>query len=439
MGPRFSEPLLIENDPPMPKQPVATLDAYAEVVRKSKLVDPQQLNRILKALRAEHSEEELTPKRLAKQLLRQGLITPWQNSHLKNGRTKGFFLGKYKLLSYLGSGGMSTVYLAEHTMMRRQVAIKVLMESEVGKITLERFRRECRAVASLDHPNIVAAHDFDADGQFHYLVMEYVEGHDLDTLVEKEGPLPFRVAADYIRQAATGLAHAHENGMVHRDIKPANLLVNKEGVVKLLDLGVAKISNANQIKLTVENQQNLVGTVDFLAPEQALNSHEVDERADIYSLGCTFYYLLTGKPPFAEGTQAQRLLAHQVQHPTSIVQYRADAPQGLIDICMKMLAKKPEQRYQSCAETAQVLRDWMATAEEGPTENVIEASQRPTSHSDTRDNAHRHTIAVVQAMVRITCPNCESAFGAPKQEQARKIKCPHCGTVITIQGESSKH
>lgn len=422
----------------MPKHPVATLDAYAEVVRKSKLVDGKLLDRIIAELRAEHPEEELPPKKLAKQLIRQNLISPWQNSHLKNGRTKGFFLGKYKLVSYLGSGGMSTVYLAEHTMMRRQVAIKVLMESEVGKVTLERFRRECRAVASLDHPNIVAAHDFDADGQFHYLVMEYVEGSDLDSLVEKEGPLPYRVAADYIRQAATGLAHAHENQMVHRDIKPANLLVNKEGVVKLLDLGVAKISNANQIKLTVENQQNLVGTVDFLAPEQALNSHEVDERADIYSLGCTFYYLLTGRPPFAEGTQAQRLLAHQVQHPTSLLQYRPDCPQPLIDICMKMLSKKPEQRYQSCSEAAQSLRDWMATAEDGPTENVLTASKRPVSQTDTRGNAHRHTIAVVQAMVRITCPSCQSAFGAPKQEQTRKIKCPHCGTVITIQGEAKK-
>jgi serine/threonine protein kinase len=180
-------------------------------------------------------------------------------------------------------------------------------------------------------------------------------------LVKDKGPLDYLVAADYVRQAADGLAHAHKAGLIHRDVKPANLLVDQKKVVKVLDLGLARFTSDEQASLTVAFDENVLGTADYLAPEQALDSHGVDGRADIYSLGCTLYFLLTGHPPFPDGTLPQRLMMHQKQPPPSIVKDRPDAPQELVDICMKMMAKKADQRYQSMTDVSSVLADWLAS------------------------------------------------------------------------------
>ena len=236
---------------------------------------------------------------------------------------------------------MSHVYLAEHTLMQRRVAIKVLPKNRVEDSSyLGRFHREARAAAALDHRNIVRAYDIDNDGDVHFLVMEYVEGSDLQSVVKEQGPLDYARAADYIRQAAKGLHHAHQAGLIHRDVKPANLLVDPHNVVKLLDLGLARFTEDQLASLTVAYDENVLGTADYLAPEQAINSHGVDGRADIYSLGCSFYYLLTGQPPFPEGTLPQRLAMHQKSPPPDIRLKRPDAPQDLIDICLRMMAKK---------------------------------------------------------------------------------------------------
>ena len=210
--------------------------------------------------------------------------------------------------------------------MRRRCAIKVLPAKRVHDSSyLARFHREAQAVAALDHVNIVRAYDVDKetekDAEIHFLVMEYVNGRDLLDIVTKDGPMKFAQAADYIRQAADGLTHAHQAGMVHRDIKPGNLLVNENQVVKILDLGLARFFGAeedDEESLTVAHDEKVLGTADYLAPEQALDSHGVDARADIYSLGCTFYFLLTGHPPFTEGTLAQRLMAHQTKEPPAL-------------------------------------------------------------------------------------------------------------------------
>ena len=225
---------------------------------------------------------------------------------------------------------------------------------------LARFHREAQAAAALDHRNIVRAYDVDNDGSIHYLVMEYVEGRDLQHIVKDDGPLDYVAAAEYIRQAAEGLAHAHQAGLIHRDVKPANLLVDQKNVVKVLDLGLARFTDEDKASLTVAYDENVLGTADYLAPEQALDSHGVDARADIYGLGCSLYYLLTGHPPFPGGTLPQRLMMHQKQPPPSIYLDRPDAPHDLVDICMKMMAKKPDQRYQSTAEVATVLAQWLA-------------------------------------------------------------------------------
>lgn len=337
-----------------------TVEQFLDLIRRSQLIEAEQLQKVLQELRAGNNPSTLSAEALSEKLVAEGLLTRWQCSKLREGRYKGFFLGKYKLLDHLGSGGMSSVYLAEHVLMQRRVAIKVLPKHRVQDASyLARFHREAKAVAALDHRNIVRAYDVDNDGVNHYLVMEYVEGQDLQRMVREHGPLPCHHAAEYIRQAAEGLHHAHKAGLIHRDVKPANLLVDKHGTVKLLDLGLARFAHDERASLTLAYDENVLGTADYLAPEQALDSHRVDQRADIYSLGCTFYFVLTGHPPFAEGTLAQRILKHQRENPPDIRRERPDVPEDLVAICMKMMAKKPAARYQSAAEVAQALRLWL--------------------------------------------------------------------------------
>ena len=343
----------------MPKPNVETI---LDLVQRSGLVEKDRLQGSVAQL-TEESGGQLPSDvdEVARRFVAANLITSWQCDRLLEGKYRGFFLGRYKLLGQLGAGGMSTVYLGEHVLMQRRVAIKVLPRNRVTDTSyLARFHREARAAASLDHPNIVRAYDVDNDGDTHYLVMEFVDGCDLQQSVKKNGPMEFAAAAEYVRQAAEGLGHAHSNGLIHRDVKPANLLVDRKNVVKVLDLGLARFTDEDRASLTVQYDENVLGTADYLAPEQAIDSHGVDARADIYSLGCAFYFLLTGHPPFPDGTLPQRLMAHQRQQPPSIVRERPGAPPDLAEICMKMMAKKPVDRYQSMDDVAQALRHWQA-------------------------------------------------------------------------------
>lgn len=366
-----------------------TADQLIELLHRSRLVELQALEQAVKEHRtcqaaahvgasissggggsdgggsdgggAAPTGDPLAAQPLADLLVERGLLTRWQVNMVLKGRYKGFFLGKYKLLDHLGSGGMSNVYLAEHTRMRQRRAVKVLPAHRIHDSSyLERFYLEARAVGSLRHPNIVQAYDADNDGNNHFLVMEYVEGLDLQLMVKRRGVLAYETAAEYIRQAAEGLTHAHAMNLIHRDIKPANLLVDLQGVVKVLDLGLACFTNEGDASLTVTHEESVLGTADYLAPEQAIDSHRVDARVDIYSLGCTLYFTLTGQPPFGEGSVAQRLLAHQSAQPKPITEYRPDAPADLLAICEKMMAKRADDRYRSAQEVAQALAAWLA-------------------------------------------------------------------------------
>ncbi len=360
--------------------PDPTVEKFLDLVRRSGLVASDQLGRFVQRVDQAPPEAPIaTAREAARQLIHDDLLTRWQADKLLEGRHKGFFLGKYRLLDHLGTGGMSSVYLAEHVLMHRRVAVKVLPKSRVDDSSyLERFHREAQAVAALDHRNIVRAYDVDNDGSTHYLVMEYVEGRDLNRIVRQDGPLDYRTAADYIRQAAEGLDHAHAAGLIHRDVKPANLLVDPHGVVKVLDLGLARFEvEEDRASLTVAYEENVLGTADYLAPEQAIDSHGVDARADIYGLGCSLYYLLTGHPPFPDGTLPQRLMMHQKHPPPSIYADRPDAPTDLVAICLRMMAKKPHDRFQTAGEVARVLADWTATAEGGSGSGSRSGSSSP--------------------------------------------------------------
>lgn len=329
---------------------IQTADKFFAILEKSRLLSEEQL--------AEARDEASNgdSKAAARSLVRKGLLTRWQAGQLLAGRS-AFFLGKYKLIDLLGHGGMGRVFLGEHTTMNRRVALKILPR-RIGRdpAARDRFLSEARAVAALDHPNIVQAYSVDNERDRYYLVMEFVDGSDLEELVKKDGPLKFATAAEYICQAAEGLAHGHERGMVHCDIKPSNLLVNKQGVVKLVDLGLARAAGRDVDDGS--SDERVIGTVDYMAPEQGLESNDFDHRADIYSLGCTFYFLLTGRPPFPGGSLHQRILKHQTQEPTPITKFRADAPEELVEICQRMMAKSPDDRYQSASELSELLAPW---------------------------------------------------------------------------------
>ncbi len=344
---------------------IANANAFLDRVQRSGLITKEEMSPLRQDLEAQGVDLG-DARKIADALVEQQALTRWQADKVLEGKHKGFFLGSYRLLRPLGRGGMGAVFLAQHEMMRRRCAIKVLPHSQIkeGSSVLKRFYVEAQAVAALDHQNIVRAYDVAVetkDGKdTHYLVMEYVEGHDLQTLVQDQGVLDYVDAAEYLRQTANGLAHAHEAGLIHRDIKPANLLVDTKGVVKILDLGLARFfDDSQQASLTKAFNETVLGTADYLSPEQALNSHTVDHRTDIYSLGCTAYFMLAGTPPFPDGTVAQRLVAHQVKLPDPIKEKRRDAPPSLLAIIDKMMAKRPEERFQSAADIATLLAGWL--------------------------------------------------------------------------------
>jgi len=339
--------------------------AFLDRVQRSGLVPEARLSQLRQELDAQ-GVDLANPQAVAAALVERGAVTQWQVDKLLQGKHKGFFLGSYRLLRPLGKGGMGAVFLAQHEMMRRQCAIKVLPQTQIDKHSsvLDRFYVEAQAVASLDHPNIVRAYDVSKEvkdnKEIHYLVMEFVEGQDAQATVQETGPLDYVKAAEIIRQTANGLAHAHENGLIHRDIKPANLLLDKKGMVKILDLGLARFhDDSGAASLTAAHNETVLGTADYLSPEQALNSHNVDARTDIYSLGCTAYFLLTGHPPFPDGSVAQRLVAHQVKQPKPISDERRDVPPELAAIVSKMMAKNPDDRFPTAAEIASALAAWL--------------------------------------------------------------------------------
>ncbi|NCX98673.1 MAG: serine/threonine protein kinase, partial [Planctomycetia bacterium] len=324
---------------------VQSIADFLAVVRRSGLVEE---SRLAEAVAAWPDPSIDLPDELPQALIAAELLTQWQVDQLRKGKHKGFMLGKYRLLRLLGAGGMSSVYLAENTTLRKQVAIKVLPIKRVEQSSfLARFEREAQAAFGLGHQNIARAFDLDTAGSVHFIVMEYIDGIDLHAKVKQDGPLEIRDAVDYLRQAAIGLHYAHGEGLVHRDIKPANLILDRKGVVRILDLGLALASDDDkQASLTRE--------------------HDEKGRSDIYALGCTLHYLLVGRAPFAQGKLAERIQAHVNKPPPNILEERPDVPPPIADLYFRMLEKHPDARPQTAEDVANALAAWLKAAEKTP-------------------------------------------------------------------------
>lgn len=359
-----------------PAGPAAiTSHEIIETLRQQQLLGPAHLNELIVA-DLQGRLPDLAA--LGKELLERGWLTQHQVEQVLAGRAAELVLGPYVLLERLGEGGAGQVYKARHHRMKRVVALKLIRKELLAEPeVIGRFSREIEVISRLSHPNVVAAYDGGQVGSTQYLVMEYVAGVDLYRLVKQEGPLPVAQALDFIRQAALGLQHIHEHGLVHRDIKPSNLLLDRRQatastaggdgrLVRILDLGLARLCRHQALDATdLANEASLatltpagaimMGTPDYLAPEQALDFHQADHRADVYSLGCTLYFLLTGQPPFAGGTLAQKLLKHQQSPPPDVAPLRPDLPPEFPALLQRMLAKRPEDRFQSMAEVVQAL------------------------------------------------------------------------------------
>jgi len=339
----------------------AAINDLVRVCGELSLLQPAQQQE-LAALRQRTAD----PKVLVQSLVQRGWLTAYQGSRLLQGQAARLSLGPYVVLDSLGEGGMGQVFKARHATLGRVVALKVLRPEMVADSeTVSRFQREIQVAGQLpEHPNLIRAFDAGPCGTTYFLAMEYVAGIDLERLVQQSGPLGIEQARDFMRQAALGLQHAHEHGLVHRDIKPSNLLVSQgadaaPGTIKILDLGLARLhgnkqSARDQAFLTTDGAVTL-GTIDYQAPEQALDFHRADIRADIYSLGCTFFYLLTGTPPFGNAPLALKLMRHQQAEPPDLKERRPDVPDDLIRIIGRMLAKKPKDRYQTPGEVAAAL------------------------------------------------------------------------------------
>jgi serine/threonine-protein kinase len=321
----------------------------------------------------------------ARFLVAAGFLTDFQAERLLAGRTDGFILGPYVILEQIGRGSVGRVYKAWHRSLERLVAIKMLRpEATRTEAARARFAREVRAAARLNHPNIVTAYDTNEVGERSYLVMEFVDGPTFAALVHERGPLPVAEACELVRQVAVGLQHAHEQGMVHRDVKPHNLLVGPAsvthpgGVVKVADFGIARLKPARPPAARDPGppRTGLLGTPDYLAPEQAHNPHSADHRADLYSLGCVFHFLLTGRPPFPDGTPQEKVLRHQFEAPTPVGRLRPDVPQTVAEIVGRLLAKDPNGRFQSAAAVAARL-DGLAAGAVAGDDGVVVSFELP--------------------------------------------------------------
>jgi len=338
-----------------------TLQDFVKRLDESGLMKISEVRRFCRSFPRELRPRDVQS--LARELVRFGKITKYQASRIHRGRHRSLVLGNYVILRKIGRGGMGDVYQAEHRRMKRIVAVKVLPKSMTkSERAMKRFSREVEVAAKLIHPNIVTAYDADEANGAIFLVMEYVDGIDLAAQVDNNGPMQVVQAVDCILQAAKGLQYAHNQGVIHRDIKPHNLLMDGNGHVKVLDMGLVFLDDERERRIEEEitRDNQIVGTVDYMSPEQAEDTRRVDHRTDMYSLGCSMHRLIIGTPPFRGETSVQKILAHREQDPPPLLQ-RTDVPRRVEAIYQRLMKKNRDERFGSMAEVVTELESILAT------------------------------------------------------------------------------
>jgi serine/threonine protein kinase len=356
-----------------------SLESFLADLSQTTLLSRQELDRFL----ASCVPSPATAEALADQLVQAGHLTRFQVAMIQQGKGRSLTLGNYEIRGVIGAGGMGHVYLARHRHLKRLVALKVLPPRVTrDPRAVARFQREAQAASQLTHPNIVSAFDASHDKRVYYFVMEYVDGQDLASLLKTQGPFSISQAVSCTIQAARGLHYAHSCGIIHRDIKPANLLLDSQGTVKILDMGLARCTSREEDDTDLGV---ILGTVDFMAPEQALDIRQADARSDIYSLGCTFFTLLTGELVYSHATVKKKLKAMQTEPPPSLRSARPDVPPELEVVYQKMVARYPRDRFQSMAQVIVALESFSAGPPRDPNAGYGDLALRevlsPTEHT----------------------------------------------------------
>lgn len=333
-----------------------TRPSFRKSIVVSRLLTQDVVDQAEAAIKKERGgDEPASDNELATKLVEWGELTAYQVEQLQSGRTK-FFLGPYIVTDWIGQGGMGQVYKAVHEVMGRECAVKVLPLSKATDDAIANFRREIRLQAQLDHAYLVRALDAGREGKVHYLVTEYVPGDNLRRLVRTEGPLSMQHAAGVISQVATGLQYAHEQGLIHRDVKPGNILVTPDGVAKLSDLGLSGFLHEGH---SDPRAGKIVGTADYLSPEQITSPTAITAVSDIYSLGCTLYYAISGKVPYPGGTTRDKARRHCEETPWHPRRFNPEISEEFVEIIADMMEKDPEERIQTAAEVASRLEPWV--------------------------------------------------------------------------------
>jgi hypothetical protein len=400
---------------------IVAVGEFLDLLQKSQLLKPEQLDQARNAVR-----EGDDAAALAARLVEVGLLTRWQADEVLAQRSS-FLLGRYKLIRRIEQECIGDVFLGEHVTMQRRVALQTIPPGTSQSGQFGQFLADARNIASLDHPNVVQAYSVDSDGDTYFLVMEYVEGRDLRQIVESGGPLSYKVAAEYVRQAAEGLQHGHNRKIIHGNLKPSNLLVSPKGTVKIANMGLGWLSGSSTGR--DGNGPRPPETVDYLAPEQSSGDRTFDHRADIYSLGCTLYFLLTGRAPFGDGLLHERLMRHQSMQPESILAFRTDVPKALVEVCGKMMAKRPEERYESASAVAEALTN-LPPPEPPPPKPAPEA--KPASHEQRQKPEPPPRDARASAPAGAPSPSASAILAARRAALARAAAEPS-GFLATTQ------
>lgn len=339
------------------RQDVSISD-FIDRLSQSGILSSEELNDVSATI---NMDEDADARRFAQELVEKRMLTDWQTRVLCGSEDGELSIGEYLILEHIGDGGMGRVYKARSRDTGKIVALKLLNpQSAADESAVRRFRREIETASRLKHPNIVATIGSGEEQGHQYLVMEFVDGNDLASLVRNNEQLPVQTAVDCITRAAQGLIYSHAKQVIHRDIKPSNLLLSHSGEIRVLDMGLARIAGeigpGDQTQTQITKTGSIMGTVDFMAPEQALNPKKADGRADIYSLGCTLYFLLTGEKPYPGETVMEVLVAHREAPIPSLTSVRRDVPGSLEQVFRKMVAKNPADRYQSMEEVVTALQ-----------------------------------------------------------------------------------